>query len=143
MDDIPEQVRQQFNETVWEIVRQIPAGKVANYGQIAALIPAPAGVDDGHYAAYRARWVGTAMSQSPAGVPWQRVINAQGKISLSRGGWQEKQRRLLEAEGVEFDPRDRVDLARFGWPGPPADWLRERGLIVPPEDDNLRQGSLF
>ncbi|HEY3344248.1 MAG TPA: MGMT family protein [Anaerolineaceae bacterium] len=107
----------EFDETVWEIVRQIPAGRVATYGKIAALIPAPAGVDPAEFQAWRARWVGTAMSASPQGVPWQRVINAQGKIS-PRGPGAARQRELLEAEGVVFDERERVDLARFGWEGP-------------------------
>jgi methylated-DNA-protein-cysteine methyltransferase-like protein len=121
-------------QRIYALVRLIPPGKVTTYGRVARMV-----------GGCSAQMVGFALAALKEGsdVPWQRVINAQGKISLSRGGWQEKQRRLLEAEGVEFDPRDRVDLARFGWPGPPADWLRERGLIVPPEDDNLRQGSLF
>ena len=57
------------------------------------------------------------MAACPDGVPWQRVINAQGKISL-RGGSETRQRELLEAEGVVFDSQDRVDLKRFGWSGP-------------------------
>lgn len=106
----------EFNETVWEIVRQIPPGRVATYGQIAALIPAPQRIDPAEFLAWRARWVGTAMSASPQGVPWQRVINAQGKIS-PRGPGAARQRDLLEAEGVAFDDRERVDLAKFGWEG--------------------------
>jgi methylated-DNA-protein-cysteine methyltransferase-like protein len=58
------------------------------------------------------------MAACPADVPWQRVINAQGKISVRKGGGSLEQRALLEAEGVEFDDRERVDLARYGWPGP-------------------------
>jgi methylated-DNA-protein-cysteine methyltransferase-like protein len=69
------------------------------------------------YRAFGARWVGGAMAACPEGVPWQRVINAQGKISL-RGGSETRQRELLESEGVIFDSRDRVDLQRFGWTGP-------------------------
>ena len=105
-----------FNSEVWRIVRQIPPGKVATYGQIAALVPIPPGVPEEAYRVNRARWVGSAMRRSPPGVPWQRVINAQGKISLPEGA--EEQRQLLEAEGVVFDARQKVDLLRFGWQGP-------------------------
>ncbi len=105
-----------FNRHVWSIVRQIPAGRVASYGQIARLIPVPEGVDQETYSAFGARWVGSAMARCPDDVPWQRVINAKGEISPRPGA--EHQRRLLEAEGVVFDARGRVDLGRFGWQGP-------------------------
>jgi methylated-DNA-protein-cysteine methyltransferase-like protein len=99
--------------TVWDIVRQIPNGQVSTYGQIAALIPPPQGVSEKDYQAWGARWVGGAMAACPDGVPWQRVINAQGKISLRPGGGHERQRQLLEAEGVLFDAREKIDLSRF------------------------------
>jgi len=126
---LPDPVRREFAERVWKIVRQIPAGKVASYGQVAAMVPAPADVDAQEYQAFRARWVGSAMAACPGDVPWQRVVNSQGKISERRGAQQ--QRFLLEAEGVEFDSRERIDLKRFGWDGPPLDWLTENGLIAP------------
>ncbi len=107
-----------YDEAVWEAVRLIPEGKVATYGQIAALIPAPPGVDPEDYAVYRARWVGSSMARSPRGTPWQRVVGAGGKISLTKPGQAENQRRLLEAEGVNFDARGRVDLQRHAWNGP-------------------------
>jgi methylated-DNA-protein-cysteine methyltransferase-like protein len=109
---------QTFRLQVWEIVRQIPAGKVATYGQIASLVPLPPGLAPKDYLAFGARWVGGAMAACPADVPWQRVINAQGKISLKRGGGEMEQRALLEAEGVEFDQRQRVNLKLYGWQGP-------------------------
>lgn len=118
-----------FYALVWEIVRQIPSGQVATYGQIAALIPVPDGVSEGDYRAWSPRWVGGAMANCPADVPWQRVINSQGKISLRRGRGLEEQRALLEEEGVVFDSHDRVDLNRFGWQGLPTDWLQQRGLL--------------
>ena len=62
--------------------------------------------------------VGGAMAASPADVPWQRVINSQGKISLRQGGGGETQRELLEVEGVVFDNKDRVDLKVYLWDGP-------------------------
>ena len=107
---------QLFNARVWEIVRQIPAGRVATYGQIAARIPPPADMDARTYLAFSPRWVGGAMAACPEDVPWQRVINAQGRISLRSGA--ERQRQLLEAEGVLFDDRERVDLKRYGWDSP-------------------------
>lgn len=106
----------EFNLQVWALVRQIPPGKVATYGQIASWLPSPAGMDVKSYLAFGPRWVGGAMAACPQGAPWQRVINAQGKISL-RGG-QDIQRELLEAEGVIFDEHSRVDLKTYGWKGP-------------------------
>jgi methylated-DNA-protein-cysteine methyltransferase-like protein len=107
-----------FNAQVWEIVRQIPPGKVATYGQIASLIHPPGDMNVKDYKAFGARWVGGAMAACPAGVPWHRVINAQGKISLRRGGGYIQQRQLLEAEGVIFDAHERINLSQYGWSGP-------------------------
>ena len=92
---------------IYAVVRKIPRGKVATYGQIATL----AGLK-GH-----ARQVGYALHalKSATAVPWQRVINAQGRISLrlTTGGL--SQRMLLEREGVIFDAGGRVSLQRFRW----------------------------
>ncbi|CAG0932386.1 DNA base-flipping protein [Thermoflexales bacterium] len=92
---------------VYDIVRQVPAGKVTTYGDVAQLVGQ--GCD--------ARIVGYAMAVCPEDVPWQRVINAQGKISL-RGEHAEKQRLRLEAEGISFDSRGKIDLKRSRWAGP-------------------------
>ena len=100
-------------EPIYEVVRRIPVGRVATYGQIAALAGRP-----GH-----ARQVGYALAALPSGsdVPWQRVINARGEVSprsFSDGegaGWEGFQRHLLEEEGVEFSGSGRVDLKRFRW----------------------------
>lgn len=119
---------QAYNEQVWSIVRQIPAGKVAAYGQIAKMIPPPNGVELETYAAFAPRWVGGAMAACPDDVPWQRVINSQGKISERAGA--EKQRQLLEEEGIVFDAKDRIDLKKYGWSGTN-------------EDDIPKQPSLF
>jgi methylated-DNA-protein-cysteine methyltransferase-like protein len=108
---------QSFKIHVWEIVRQIPLGRVATYGQISHLVAARIGAAPEEYRAFGARWVGWAMASCPSNVPWQRVINSQGKISLS-GTAKEAQRTLLEAEGIIFDERDRVDLKQFQWSGP-------------------------
>jgi methylated-DNA-protein-cysteine methyltransferase-like protein len=103
-----------FNMRVWELVRKVPSGKVATYGQIALMLPPPAGVDFESYRAFGPRWVGGAMSACPDDVPWQRVINSQGKISERPGA--QKQRILLEAEGILF-VKDKVDLKKYGWGG--------------------------
>jgi methylated-DNA-protein-cysteine methyltransferase-like protein len=128
-----------FREKVWEIVRQIPNGKVATYGQIAGMIPPPQGFNLKEYDAFGARWVGGAMAACPQDVPWQRVINSQGKISLRKEGDQNVQHELLEAEGVIFDMQDKVDLKIYRWPGPPVEWLKAHGLALPPEADKPRQ----
>jgi methylated-DNA-protein-cysteine methyltransferase-like protein len=106
--------QQAYYEQVWNLVRQIPRGKVASYGQIALMIPPPVGVDFDSYKAFSPRWVGGAMAACPGDVPWQRVINSQGKISARPGA--EKQRELLEEEGVEF-VKDKVDWKKYGWKG--------------------------
>lgn len=100
---------------VWDFVRQVPDGKVVTYGQIAQLLPIPSGVTAQDYQAFGPRWVGDAMAACPADVPWQRVINAQGKISERAGS--ERQRRLLEQEGIVF-VKDKLDLQRYQWQGP-------------------------
>ena len=93
---------------IYAVVRRIPRGKVASYGQVARL----AGLSG------RARQVGYAMYALPAGtsVPWHRVINAQGKVSRRRvPGAELTQRMLLEREGVRFGEGGRVAFTRFGW----------------------------
>ncbi len=101
-----------FFERVYRVVKQIPRGKVASYGQVAALL--------GHPQA--ARTVGWALSSltsaRAAEVPWHRVINSAGRISISRLDLSaDLQRQLLEEEGVEFDASEHVDMRRFGWEG--------------------------
>ncbi|MDA1061301.1 MAG: MGMT family protein [Chloroflexi bacterium] len=112
-EDEPRVVGPGWHSRVYAVVRLVPAGSVATYGQIAALLGSP-GV---------ARHVGYALagaSRAEEPVPWQRVINARGGISargdLERG---REQRELLEAEGVQFDERGLVDLARYRWRGAP------------------------
>jgi len=95
-------------EKIWRAVRRIPAGRVATYGQIAEI----AGFE-GH-----ARQAGYALHHLPSAsdVPWHRVLNARGEVSArSSGDSHELQRLLLEGEGVTFDGRGRVDLARYRW----------------------------
>ncbi len=118
---------QEFNENVWKLVRQVPRGKVATYGQIALMLPPPPGVAFESYRSLGPRWVGSAMAACPDDVPWQRVINSQGKISERPGA--EKQRKLLEEEGIVF-VKDRIDLKKYGWGGlDAADQPAQRSLF--------------
>jgi methylated-DNA-protein-cysteine methyltransferase related protein len=103
--------RLDFNIQVWEIVRRIPAGKVMTYGKIAALIPCPPNMTTEGYRAFGPRWVGGAMAACPEGVPWQRVVNSQGRVSLR--GSAAIQRELLEKEGVQFDSFGKIDLKKY------------------------------
>ena len=106
---------QAYHQQVWQIVRQVPRGRVVTYGQVARMIPPPPGVEIESYAAFAPRWVGGAMAACPDDVPWQRVINSKGEISVRSGA--ERQRVLLEQEGVEFDTKGRIDMKKFGWTG--------------------------
>lgn len=124
----------QFFETVWDIVLQIPEGKVSTYGQIASMIPPFDGLDPDQMKRLAPRWVGTAMRKTPQGkgIPWQRVINSQGKISFPDGSAQaEKQQRLLEMEGVIFGKKKKVDFNVVGWQGPDIEYLEENDLFSP------------
>ncbi len=98
--------KESFFAAVYDVVREIPRGRVVSYGQIGAWLQKPGG----------ARTVGWAMRALPHGtdVPWHRVVNAQGRISLTERS-AVLQRALLEAEGVVFDKTGRVDLSKYGW----------------------------
>jgi methylated-DNA-protein-cysteine methyltransferase-like protein len=124
--------RMAYHQIVWDIVRQIPPGQVSTYGRIAGLIPPIHGMGEQAYSIRSARLVGGAMAACPSNVPWQRVINSQGKVSLRKGGGGAEQRTRLEDEGIEFDEKDRVDLKRYLWPGPTDKWLIENGLKAKP-----------
>jgi methylated-DNA-protein-cysteine methyltransferase-like protein len=122
-------------ERIYRVVAQVPRGMVATYGDIAAIV---GGCD--------ARTVGYALNEIPkrreGDMPWQRIINSQGGIS-TRGV---RQRELLEAEGIAFDARDRVPLARYRWPGPSAEDAAAQGLNALPAadaDDGAEQLRLF
>ncbi len=94
-------------ERIYRVVRRIPRGRVATYGQVAELAGFPG----------QARSVGYALSAlDERSVPWQRVVNAQGKISTrAEREAEELQRVLLEGEGVEFSSDGSISLPRFGW----------------------------
>jgi methylated-DNA-protein-cysteine methyltransferase-like protein len=92
----------------YEVIHRIPYGRVATYGQIAGLAGLPG----------YARQVGYALHAIPAGLdlPWHRVINAKGMISLKADGpYDQVQRQMLEAEGIQFDDQDRVPLKVYQW----------------------------
>lgn len=94
-------------ERIYSVVARIPRGRVATYGQVARLA-----------GRVTARLVGYAMAATPdhLDLPWQRVINARGEVSPRKhGDGHLSQRRLLEREGVRFDERGRIELARFAW----------------------------
>ncbi len=96
----------QYRERVYSIVRQIPRGRVMTYGQIAIVL------GEG----YTARTVGYVMHGSDDGVPWQRVINSQGKISTGRLSIPVNlQQSMLEQEGIVFSEKGRCDLTKFQW----------------------------
>ena len=107
-EELPE--RPPLYQRIYDMVRQIPPGKVATYGQIARLV-----------GGCTPRMVGYAMSALTAqgtNVPWQRVINFKGKISPHGFGYGSAlQRQILEEEGVLFDLEGKVDFELFGWLG--------------------------
>ena len=130
MRDSPPFNQQAFYEQVWNLVRQVPRGKVVTYGRVAQLLPPPEEMDIDTYQALSPRWVGSAMAACPPDVPWQRVINAQGKISDRPGA--QRQRQLLEAEGIVF-AKDKVDLKVYQWRGPGRQdepWQAELGIVL-------------
>lgn len=95
-------------EKIYAIVRQVPAGRVTTYGTVSKIV-----------GGCTARMVGYAMAATPKGsdVPWQRVINSQGKISPHGFGYGTAiQRQLLEEEGIVFDMAGKIDLEKYGWP---------------------------
>ena len=119
---------------IYEVVRRIPPGRVATYGQVATVVSA----------AVTAQQVGEAMAALRYGhpepaVPWQRVINAQGKVSTGQ-----RQQHMLEQEGVGFNAKGCTDLGRFGWQGPDPAWAQAQGFCPLPETQPPeRQLDLF
>lgn len=103
-------------ERIYAMVRRIPPGKVTTYGRIAELV-----------GGCTARVVGYAMAALKRGtapdVPWQRVVNAKGKISIHGDGiGNAMQRSILESEGIRFDDKDRIDFEVYGWAGPEEEY---------------------
>lgn len=96
-----------FQDRALATIKMIPAGKVVTYGQIAAMAGNPRG----------ARMVVRVLhsSSEKQNLPWYRVVNREGRISLPRGGGYELQKARLIDEGVVFDAGDKIDLSRFLW----------------------------
>lgn len=111
----PLRLDEEFCQQVWEMVKKIPYGHVATYGQIAAMIAPPRGMSTARYFVWGARMVGRAMAKAPQDVPWHRVINAQGKISPRDDNEVQEQGDLLSAEGIRFDEKGRIDLSVYSW----------------------------
>jgi len=110
---------------IYEVVRSIPHGLVATYGQVALVVGPPV----------TAQQVGEAMAalrddHPEPPVPWQRVINAEGKVSTGR-----HQQQLLEQEGIVFNAKGATDFQHFGWQGPDPAWAAAHGF-----SPGVRQG---
>ena len=119
---------------IYEVVQQVPRGQVTTYGDVALI------VGDG----CDARTVGAALNAlNKPGVPWQRVVNAKGMISMRAERAMAIQRQRLEAEGVLFDEKNRIDLRRFGWRGPEPIWAAQHGYHMLPARDEPAQPGLL
>jgi len=100
---------EEFTKNVIEVIKSIPKGKVCTYGGIASMAGRPTG-------ARQVTRIIHSMSRKHD-LPWFRIINAKGMISLPEMRGYNQQKALLEAEGVVFDDKDRIDLKRFLWMG--------------------------
>ena len=96
-----------FTQRVIRVIKSVPRGKVATYGLIALAAGNPRG-------SRQVAWTLHSVTEKEK-LPWHRLINSQGMISLPKGGGYEKQKKLLLDEGVAFDRQDRIDLDRFLW----------------------------
>ena len=96
-----------FHQRTIEIVKRIPRGRVATYGQIAAMAGNPRGAQQ------VVRTLNTASEKE--NLPWHRIVNRQGRISLGRGQGYELQKALLKDENVQFGPGDTIDLNKYQW----------------------------
>jgi len=101
-----------FTKKVIEIIKGIPEGKVCTYGTIALMAGQPGG-------ARQVTRIIHSMSRKHD-IPWHRIINAKGLISLPKPDGYEAQKALLHSEGVKFDEKDRIDLKTYLWTGPTA-----------------------
>ena len=109
-------------QRIYEVVRRIPAGNVASYGRIARMVKTGP------------RQVGYAMAAltSDQDVPWHRVINSKGELSLRKDGKADDlQRQLLTEEGVIFDAKGRVSFDQYGWSEVEFDLEMESGFALP------------
>ena len=114
-------------------MREVPAGQVASYGQIAFVVSAPS-----------ARIVGYGPCRAlPNGskVPWHRIVNSAGRLAKRKEGSESpEQRRRLRDEGVFLDAKGRIDLKSHAWPGPSWAWLDAQGMDL--EELIVKSGAL-
>jgi methylated-DNA-protein-cysteine methyltransferase-like protein len=96
-----------LTERIIDVIRKIPAGRVATYGQVAAMAGNP------RAARQVVRTLHTSSRKEK--LPWHRVINSKGRISLQPGSGYEEQKTRLLGEGIEFDGNDTIDFKRFLW----------------------------
>jgi len=104
---VTENMETSFSQKVKEIMKKIPPGKVATYGQIAAYAGNP-------HATRQVVWILYSSSQKD-NLPWHRVVNSKGRISLKLNYGYETQKELLEKEGITFDKDDNIDFDRYLW----------------------------
>ena len=100
---------EEFTRKVIEVIKSIPGGKVCTYGGIASMAGKPTG-------ARQVTRIIHSMSRTHD-LPWFRIVNVKGMISLPEMRGYSQQKALLESEGVVFDEKDRIDLKKFLWMG--------------------------
>lgn len=112
-------------EDFYRVIEQIPTGKVATYGQVAGWAGSPGA----------AQAVGNALRNRPAyrALPWQRVVNGDGKRGVLSASAPANQRKLLEDEGISFEVQGFIRLERYGWGGPGS--LKDQPVLEAPQDD--------
>lgn len=98
-----------FTRSVIQIIKRIPKGKVCTYGRIGLMAGHPNG-------ARQVTWILHTMSRKHH-LPWHRVVNARGRISLPKNNGYERQKAHLQREGVEFDKNDRIAFEKYLWDG--------------------------
>jgi len=123
----------EYYERIYTVVEQVPPGKVATYGDVAAI------VGDGCDARIVGHALGALGARRAETVPWQRIINRTGGISTSGHG----QRELLQAEGVTFDEKGHARMDAHHWSGPPEAWARAHGFQPLPQRPPRAQLTLF
>jgi methylated-DNA-protein-cysteine methyltransferase-like protein len=110
--------RPNFYEQVYKLTQRIPPGKVTSYGRIAQMLGHPHAARAVGYALSALKNPDSNSSYTSATVPWQRVVNSQGRISIHhREQTAQKQARLLREEGVAVDENLRINLEKFLWEG--------------------------
>ncbi|MEN8153894.1 MAG: MGMT family protein [Acidobacteriota bacterium] len=100
-------MKKDFTLNVISVIRDIPSGKVVTYGQVAFMAGNP-------YGARQVSWILNSFSKKE-GLPWHRVVNGKGKISLAKDHGYEEQMYRLKNEGIEFDKNGKIDLGRYLW----------------------------